>query len=246
MELPKILVVGKFSPEDLLVSISESNRKIDIKTESQLEEIWQKKIKKAQEQGKNCYNGISYRLNDIQESGGKLVLNLGTFEYKVRDGLTEIPEYFNLPEEYWRKGCYSTASIKTSDGLYVMVKLSGKSMNRNVLELVGGIMETTIEMRSGGDIFQSFYDELLEETSASKEDIETCYLKAIYLEARTNVALYYEVILNVSSVKLIEKFKENKDDDVKNLELYTKDKYIKELENHQSPNKSFIVKILDI
>lgn len=246
MDLPKMLVDGKLLPEDLSVSISESNRKINPEVESQLEDIWQNKIKKAQEHGKNCYNGISYRLNEFQERDREIYLNLGTFEYKVRDGLIEIPEYFELPEEYWRKGCYSTASVKTSDGKYIMVELSGKSMNRNSLELIGGIMETNIEMKSGEDIFKSFYDELEEEACVKKEDIETCYLKSIYFEVRTNVAFYFEVFLTISSTELIERFKENKDDDIKNLLLFSKEDYIEALENHQSPNKAFIAKMLSI
>src|SRR5689334_21873928 len=104
MPLPKILIQGKFKPEDIIVSVSESTRKIDPAIEGQLEAIWNAKIKKAEENGQICYNGISYRLNSIKEDAGKILINFGTLEYKVRDGLIAIPEYSNLPEEYYRKG----------------------------------------------------------------------------------------------------------------------------------------------
>lgn len=243
-ELPKVLVRGKLLPEDFVVSVNESTRKIDPSIEGQLDALWEAKKKKADENGQNCYNGISYRLNSIQERDGKVVVDFGTFEYKVRDGLIAIPEYFDLPEEYYRKGCFSTATVKTSDGLYLMAELSGKSMNENTVDLIGGIMETNIAFHSGKDIFRSFYDELEEEAGVKEGDIQECHLKAVYLEARTNVAFYFEVILNVSSDDLLKRFKENKDEDIHALCFYTQEKYLDALKHHRSPNKQFIAEKL--
>lgn len=244
MRLPQILVSGAFSPEDFVVSVNESTRKIDPAIEGQLDALWEAKKKKADEDGKNCYNGISYRLNSIQERDGKVTVDFGTFEYKVRDGLIAIPEYFDLPEEYYRKGCFSTATVRTSDGLYVMAELSGKSMNENTVDLIGGIMETNITFASGTDVFRSFYDELEEEAGIREEDIQECFLKAVYLEARTNVAFYFEVIVNPSSEELQKRFEKNQDEDIRTLCFYNREEYIDALENHRSPNKQFIVRQL--
>lgn len=241
---PKVLVSGKFLPEDFVVSVSESTRKIDPTVEGQIDALWQAKKKKADENGQQCYNGMSYRLNSIQERNGKVIVDFGTFEYKVRDGLIAIPGYFDLPEAYYRQGCFSTASVKTSDGLYVMVGLSGKSMNKNSLELIGGIMETNIAFSSGRDIFQSFYDELEEEAGVRDEDIRECFLKAIYLDAKTNIGFYFEVILTVSSGEMLERFKQNKDSDIQDLHLYTREEYVDVLKRHISPNKHFIAQQL--
>ena len=246
MELPKILVSGKFKPNDLQVSISESNRKIDPIIEGKIEAVWEVKKKKADAEGKVCYNGISYRLNSIQEKDGKIFLDFGTFEYKVRDGLIAIPEYFNLPEEYWRKGCFSCASIRTSDDRYLMVELSGKSMNYNKVDLIGGVMETNIGMTTGDDIFTSFYNELEEEAGIKEDDIKESHLHTIYLASGTNVAFYFEITLNVSSEELLERFKKNKDADIKSICVLTKEEYINVLKNHSSLNKQFTAKILKI
>lgn len=246
MELPKILVTGKFQPSDLEVSLSESTRKIDPNIEARLDEIWEIKKKKADEAQKLCYNGISYRLNSIQENNGNLVLDFGTIEYKVRDGLIEIPEYYNLPKEYYRQGCFTCASIKTSDGYYVMVELSGRSMNRNTIDLIGGIMETNIGMNRGEDIFESFYKELAEEADIMQEDIQDSYLHSIFLTYDTNIAFYFEVLLNVSSTDILERFEKNKDADIKSLCVYTREEYLDVLDNHRSLNKKFTAKILQI
>ncbi len=245
-DLPKILVIGKFNPSDLQVSVSESNRKIDSTIEAQLEQIWQTKKAKANEDGRICYNGISYRLNSLEEKDGKVILDFGTFEYKVRDGLIAIPEYFNLSEEYWRKGCFTCASIKTSDDRYVMVELSGKSMNDNKVDLVCGLMETNVAMTTGDDIFKSFYNELEEEACITKKDIQQLCLRAVYVASGTNAAFYFEVILNVFSTELLARFKENKDADIKSLRVFTQAEYLGVLGTHDSLNKQFTVKLLQI
>lgn len=246
MKLPKILVSGDFCPDDIIVSLSPSNRKIDLATEAQLENIWNEKVKKSEEAGKTCYNGISYRLNSILENDGKVVVDFGTFEYKVRDGLIAIPEYFNLPEEYYRKGCFSTATIKTLDKLYLMVELTGKSMNENVIELVGGIMETDIEIIAGQDVFKSFYKELAEEVGVTETDIDTAHLNSIYLEHRTNVGFYFEVALKIPYEELLKRFSDNKDIDIKSVRAFSRDEYINTLNTHRSPNKPFIAGLLTI
>lgn len=173
-------------------------------------------------------------------------LDFGTFEYKVRDGLIAFPEYFDLPEEYYRKGCFSTASVRTSDNRYVVAELSGKSMNRNTLELIGGVMETNIAFKSWQDVFRSFYEELEEEAGINREDITQCYLRAIYVEARTNVGFYFEVLSNLGSAELQRRFGENTDEDIKALHMFTREEYIKTLEQHPSSNKPFLAKFLQI
>lgn len=237
-------MTGTFSPANLAVSVSASTRKVDSAIEEQLESIWEEKTLKAKEQGQILYNGMSYRLNSLEENGGRIRLDFGTLEYKVRDGLIAIPKYFEQPEDHYRRGCFSTATVKTSDGYYLMVELSGKSMNENKFELIGGIMETTITMRSGMDIFQSFYNELLEEAGIDNADIDECSLKAIYLETRTNVGFYFEVTTNTSAGELIKRFQNNQDQDIKQLHALTRVEYLKTLNNHPSPNKSFIAQFL--
>ena len=246
MELPKIIASGKFAPEDLIVSVSPSNRRIDPSVEAQLETIWNEKVKMAEEAGKVCYNGVSYRLNDIEEKDGKVLIDFGTFEYKVRDGLIAIPEYFDLPEEYQRRGCFSTATIKTSDDLYLMVELSGKSMNENKTDLIGGIMETDIDMTTGADIFTSFYNELAEEAGVHQSDIRENYLNSIYLTYRTNVGFYFEVTLKIPYQEIQARFKNNNDIDIKSIRSFSRDEYLDTLNSSQNPDKPFIAKILTI
>jgi hypothetical protein len=187
MKSIEVLALGEYKPADLKVSVSESTRKIDPVVEGKLEAVWEAKKKKADESGKICYNGLSYRLNSLEKVGSGISVDFGIIEYKVRDGLIEIPEYFNLSEEFYRKGCYSMASVRTADDRYLMVELSGKSMNKNETDLLGGIMETKIEAKTGNDVFQAILEELEEEGCIHTADIAKIYLRSIFLGFNTNV-----------------------------------------------------------
>lgn len=246
MITPKVLVEGKFYPQDLKISISEPNRKIEPKIEGQLEEIWQQKVKLAKGKSQNIYNGISYRLNYFKIEKGHILLDLATMEYKVRDGLIDIPEYYELSEEYYRKGCHTGASVKTSDNLYIMAELSGKSMNENKIEVLGGILETPPDIFDGNGIFSSLYREMQEEALINQEDISSSYLRAIFLDSKTNIGLYFEVVLKVTSEEIIKRHKNGSTDtDIKSIKFFSKEEYVNELKNHNA-SKQLIANLLHI
>ena len=247
MNAKEILALGKFQPGDLVVSTSESNRKIDFEIENKIDTIWEIEKRKADQEGKICYNGVSYRLNSLKIEKDKIFIDLGTIEFKTRRGLKMVPKYFSLPEEYYQKGCYSVATVKTSNEMYLMVELSGKSMNDNAIDLVGGIMEKPIEMRTGEDIFNSLYSELEEESCIRKSDVKELFLRAVYLGTNTNVGFYFETSLNISSENLVSRFKkENKDQDIKSLKIFSRSEYLSALNNHISNNKQLIVELITI
>lgn len=237
---PLLLAKGIFHPGDLLVTVSESNRLIDSLVEDQIEELWKTKVKLAEQQGKTIYNGLSYRLNSLVIDGTKLKLDFGIFDFKTRECLVEAQGYENLTEEYFRKGCHSQGTIKTSDGKYLLVELSGKSLNFNKVDFIGGIMETKPELKTGEDVFQSFLLELEEEACIHSNDIQDIYLNMIYLNIHTNIGFYFEVVLNISSEVLAARFaSDGKDQDIKSLKILSKQDYLATLRAINA-NKAFI------
>lgn len=237
---PLLLAKGIFHPADLLVTVSESNRLIDSVVEDQIEELWKAKVKLAEEQGKTIYNGLSYRLNSLIIEGDKLRLDFGIFDFKTRECLVEAHGYENLTEEYFRKGCHSQGTIRTRDGKYLLVELSGKSLNFNKVDFIGGIMETKPELKTGEDVFQSFLLELEEEACIGTGDIEDIYLNIIYLNIHTNVGFYFEVLLNIDSEELAARFtRDGKDQDIKSLKILSKEDYLTTLRSINA-NKAFI------
>lgn len=245
MKFAKLLTIGKFLPSDIEVTLSESNRKIDPKIENKVDDIWNAKLKKAENEGRICYNGTSYRLNSFRQRETKIFLDFTTIDFKTRISLLGIPEYLNLSEEYYKKGCSTDATVKTADNRYVMVELSGKSMNSNITDLMGGLVEKPLELASGEDLFKALYIELEEEGSISKSDISEIYLKAIYLSHLTDIHFYFEVSLNVSFEELNQRFKtENKDQDIKGIIDFSFEEYVIHLQNHASLNKRFVAGLL--
>ncbi len=237
---PLLLAKGIFHPADLLVTVSESNRLIDSLVEDQIEELWKTKVKLAEEQGKTIYNGLSYRLNSLVIEGAKLKFDFGIFDFKTRECLVEAQGYENLTEQYFRKGCHSQGTIRTSDGKYLLVELSGKSLNFNKVDFIGGIMETKPELKNGEDVFQSFLLELEEEACIHTNDIQDIYLNMIYLNIHTNIGFYFEVVLNISSEDLAARFaSEGKDQDIKSLKILSKPDYLATLRSINA-NKAFI------
>ena len=247
MNANKSLAVGKFTPEDLLVSVSDSTRKIDVTIEDQVDAIWEEKKKKAEQEGRVCFNGISYRLNSLKEKDQKIVVDFGLIEYKARHVLASISGYHELTEEYYHNGCYTGATIKTKDNKFLIVELSGKSMNTFVTDMVGGIMEKPTEIVTGEDVFSCIYEELKEETCIGKNDIKECYLRSIFLTPNTHVCFYFEIILHVSSEDLLDRFsKENKDQDIKSLKVLSREDYVSFLKSHSSPTKQYISEIINV
>ncbi|MEI6479993.1 MAG: hypothetical protein WCO12_00515 [bacterium] len=247
MKTPETLALGKFKPDDLVVSLGESTRKINPVIENKIDTIWEAKLKKAKEDGRVCYNGTPYRLNSLEKKENKLFLDFGPVEFKAVAGLTSIPEYFTLSESFYIKQCFNHSTVRTADGCYLMVELSGKSMNMNVVDFIGGMMEKPMEMATRDDVFNSMYVELEEEACIKKTDIEEMYLRGVYLGTMTGIGFYFETVLKVSSEELIERFKkENKDQDIKSLKVFTREEYLSVLRDHKSKNKQLIVELMSI
>lgn len=242
----QILAAGKFHFADLVVSVSESTRLIDTAIERQIEQLWQAKLKKAEENNQHIYNGLSYRLNTLRQEGNVLKLDFGVNDFKTVACLIEVPGYFELHPDYYRKSCHTLATVKTSDDKYIMVELSGKSMNVNSVDFLGGVMETNIPMTSGEAIFESLYAELAEEAAVQRADIKDSYLSLVYLNPKTSIGFYFEVTLNISAAALLERFtSEVSDADIHSLKAFSRSEYIDVLQKH-NVNKQFIAEHVQI
>lgn len=235
---PKVLIKGDFTSKDLIVSVSSSNLVILGSVKKDIEEVWNAKMKEANEKELNLYNGTSYRLNSLTEENGKIHLDFAEIDFKTRFGLREVLPKIDFDETMYRNGCYVGATVKTSDNKYLMIKLSGRSMNRNKYDVLGGVMETNIEM-SPNYIFQVLHTELNEEAGIKESEIEITVLKAIYQGKFTNIGFYLETELSISSDEILHRFESNVDVDIAGIEVYSYEEYLEALQNHNS-NKQLI------
>jgi hypothetical protein len=220
MIAPRVLAQGEFNPSDILVSFTEqSNRKIDPEVESQIDSYWQKVLDDAKEKGKNIWNGISYRVDDFEiTKEGKLKVTFSPIEFKTREGLITTETYYLLSEEHYRKGAFVSSLVRTRDGYYVFVQLSGLSHNKSKVELLGGIVGDSMDVRSGEDLFTVLYQELNEEAIIAKKDIQTCILQLIFINLTTNIGFHFDVQLSITKEQVEKQFQEGKRDvDIKDL-----------------------------
>lgn len=128
-----------------------------------------------------------------------------------------------------------------------MIELTGKSMNKNSTDLLGGMIEKPIEIDRGNDVFEAMYSELEEEACIHKKDIQDSYLRAIYLNSKTNVGFYFEITLNLTTHELKERFGiKNKDPDIKSLKDFSREDYLEHLKNHRSSNNNFVAEAITI
>jgi 8-oxo-dGTP pyrophosphatase MutT (NUDIX family) len=237
---PIILAQGDFTPEMIRVAIAKSNRAIDPKLESQIESLWTRIKRVAEVRGKTCYNGQVYRLNDLrtqlerererERESNLLELEFAPIEFKVVSALSKLAQTFWTEVEYRHRACACGMVAETRDGKYVMVELSGKSMNPYKFDYVGGNIEFPHPLSSGEDLFEHLYRETKEEINLDPSDFEDLTLKAVIQSQRGFVSFHFHSKLKLSGDEVVERFKGVKDPDIAGVRLFDRDEYLKFLE----------------
>jgi hypothetical protein len=241
---PHPIALGPLEPKDIVITVSPSNLEVTEDVSNRIEELWREKEQEAKNKGLNFFNGVSYRVNSYNFTNGKLVLDLATFEFKLRYGLITMSRLGEIdPTVIVQGGCFVGATVVTSDKKYLLVKQSGKSaLNINIYDVLGGMAEIDVPL-SGGDYFhQVLFNELKEEGNIFQSDIDSCSLKMVYAAQNGHFGFYFEVTLNVTATELLERHQYNSDVDIESLHAYSKAEYLKNLQNHPSPNKQLLAK----
>ncbi len=239
-KVPYPLVLELLSPSDIKITVSPSNLELPEDIEEQIENIWAVKQKEVTEKGLNFYNGTSYRLNDWKYDDGILYIDFSIFDYKHRYGLMTLTKNGQLDESKYRhNGCYVGGTVKTSDGKYLMVELSGKSTNTNKYDVLGGILETDVSCDSGEYIFNVMRNELLEEADIEAGEITKMTLEMFFVALTGHIGFYMDVELSITAEELQERAKSNKDIDIESLLLFSKEEYITTLRKSSAAKVMF-------
>ena len=238
---PHSLVTGNLQPDDISITVSDSNLELTKEIEDRIENIWLEKLSESESRGKQIYNGTSYRLNNWVYSDNKLHLELAVFNFKHRLGLLAMTAGGEIdPNTYDQAGCYVGATVITSDNKYIMVELSGKSMNYNTYDLLGGMAETDVNMSKNGDyLFNSLLKELKEEAGIVHQDIVDKHLRMFYRSTHAHFAFHFMIETNVTKETLEERFTTNDDVDIAGLCFFDEEEYVSKL-NSLGPTKELI------
>ncbi|GAB4147036.1 MAG: hypothetical protein OHK0017_08280 [Patescibacteria group bacterium] len=216
---PQILLQQKFSIMNVEYLINPlSNRKINPALESKLLQAWNDIYAEAIKAGKHIYNGKNYRLDDFQvNSEGVLTLQLSILEYsKQRPLQVLVDEVVEYGYDYLSKQIGIGGLILTSDGYFVLGKLSGKTMSVNQIDLIGGMLEVS-DLEDGSTLWHKNLEEIQQETGIKPNQITEGWFQGVILTAYGNIQLltFAKTSLNKAEVQL--QFEAEHDAELKSL-----------------------------
>lgn len=243
---PELIYKGSLNPEDIIIEkLTSSSLRLSKEDSAIIESDWQLKKQVAIDKNRKLWNAYSHRLESLKAlDNQKIVLRYSLLEYKIRDGMMAIPNYFEREKHQWQKGVFLGATVRTSDNMCLYLELSGRSFNNNRYELIGGILEPDKSVENGQEIFNEMLVELEEEALISKVDVKEVVLNLIYFGSRTNIGMHFDIELRSNLADVINNFnKGNPDTEVKNL-LYCETKDWKQVLESMSENKQFIAREL--
>jgi len=246
MVQPKVLAKGRYYPKDISISYKkESNRKIDKSLELKVSQKWEEMLKEAKSKGKLIYNGESYRLNNLTETNCKLHFEVSKFRYSTRRPIREFPEELEkLGEDYYSRGLAIGGFIKTTDDLYIFGKRSGKTMETNSEDFIGGIVDE-VDLKTGEDIFKLNKREIFEELNITSAEIADIYLVGVVSTGVANVVIISQTFLNVDSEHVNQLFDKRKDSEMKSLR-FVKEKDLKTYLKGLGGHKNAVVELIDL
>ncbi len=160
-------------------------------------------------------------------------------------------QYFALtfitPVEERHRVASCAAHIETHDRKFVLVALSGKSMNGYGIEHVGGVLEKPLPLKNGRDLFKHLYKEIKEEARIYKKDLKNLYLKKVVQGQRGAVHFIFKTKLKITSTELKQRFKQNrkKDPDIGDLLILERSEYLDYLNNCRRSVKKVMVGLMD-
>ncbi len=230
-QIAKALYVGNLQPKDIKITVSDSNLILSPEIEQRIGEIWKEKLVESKNRGKEIFNGSSYRVNHWKLIENILSIQLASYDFKNRLGLSVMIRQAEIsPADYNHGGCFVGATVVTADNKYVMVELSGKSMNNNTFEILGGMAETDIEMTSDGlYLFDALHQELLEEAGIQKSEISQEYLQLFFRGPNADYGFHFHVETALTEKVMIERFINNTDVDIAALCFFNKKEYLEKL-----------------
>lgn len=209
---PQLLARGKFSPENLVVTVNPvSNRATTPDIEQEIEKQWDIFYRESVAAGKNIWNGMTYRVNSLAVANGKLNVEFASMDFKTRESILRVPGYWQMPEEYWRKGACVGAWVKTADDFYVFELLSGTTAavsrpQDKKIGVIGGVMDEEVPLRSGIDIYETMYKEMEEETAIPRDSISRCMLEVVYMSPSTLIAFHFMIDLLDTKEEVAKRF----------------------------------------
>jgi len=243
MQQARTIYNKRFSTNDvMIVSSVEGEWKANPEYDDLVNTIWKEKEYLAKEDGVKIWDGIYYRvanLDQIEESG-ELSFELSTVPYRYIATAQDLSNSF-IANKFESLNHLSTAAmIRTSDGRYIF----GKRSRNGVLDVIGGgAQQDEMVIKEGIDLERNLRKEMLEETGIQDSQIELIQPIGIVHSITTNIIFVSLVQLNISQSQMSDIFKNRLEDEMSDL-VYVPEAEIKTFLNEMPSYRPLIVDLL--
>ena len=243
MKESAIITNKTYNPSDIICEFTDTTtHKMDMELMNTVDNRWCDTVNNAINNGKTCYNGWSYRVENIEERGNKLYVKLSIIEFKKRLILQRMLLNNEDMPDYSTPNAVSTGGIvKTNDGYYVLVRLSNSTMNNNTYEVPGGMCENTWDNEV---ITTNQKLEVHEEIGVLERDYKVFTLLGVIKKKATEYNFVYYHELHISKNELLEQYKSVTDTDITGIECFLEDDY-KRVMKAINKSKEQYIELLD-
>lgn len=186
-------IVGKFDENNLEVLSDGKLFSSFLEFEKIKNNKWKELSHQIKKDGGKLWNGSVYRLSKITQSKNKYCLHLSIIDFKTHYATPSAIDLFKRrPFEERPNGIYSSAYIRTSEGLLVLGKRQKKGVvTRAEISLIGGsISPDERKISSIKDFYESFFKELKEETNISKNAVKMISGLGIYISDTFRIGVF--------------------------------------------------------
>jgi hypothetical protein len=246
MELPKVLLKGRFDFNEIQIIERPTNLLLPPDLREEVAQKWEDLKRQAKEKNIKVWDSINYRLNDFKIVNGILTLEIAELNFSTRVGLAEIREkLWVLGYEFFPRGLFIGTLLETNDGEYIFGERSKKSATRSRTDIIGGVLsKKEVIIKSGSDFKNALTAELSEEINVTKEHLLESYVMGLVLTDSTQVGIITYTKLNLSSEEVNDSFKNKNDGEMESLVFVDEDK-LRDYLNNLGGYKPAIVELLN-
>ena len=219
----KILLNEPFSFENIQISVVDTWFEYEPEIQSQIDSIWQAKVKESEEKGLRIWDGNNYRFAGFSRNDWVLTVQMEYVKYRTvasrffPDTLLETIQQY--PDSLRGNGLFVGGFIHSSDNFLIFGERSGKYLNvEGKPEIIGWVLQPDeIIVNNIHDVFDGFLKELSEEAGISRESVQKQSFVGIVATMNYNIGLIFSVKINKTHSEILEDFQKNNDGEMRNL-----------------------------
>lgn len=219
----QFLKAGSWQKGNIKLNIVPSSLNLSDEIKSRIDKLWNEKVEEANRLGKLIYNGTHYRLENLRENEGEIIIDISPIEFKTRINLKELVNEYDIP----MIGTVNIGGfVEDSEGNFIFgVKGKNTLAQEGAIDFIGGGLEGDVS-----DIFHQNETEIKEEIGVDISQITSQNLCSIVITPFGNYIFVTHTKLSLNSDEVRESLK-NSDGEFselifverENLKQYLKD-----------------------